>query len=68
MSMGRNLKIRYYGKSCKWWHFFPKENYTNLKEKFDEIMQGKSENSLVNYILKTAKTFQMDLSKEESNS
>jgi len=68
MSMGRNLKIRYYGKSCKWWHFFPKENYTQLKEKFDEIMQGKSENSLVNYILKTAKTFQLDLSKEESNS
>ena len=63
--MGRNLRIRYYGDNCKWWHFFPKERYIQLKTKFDEIMQGKSENPFVNMFIKAAKTFHEDL-KEES--
>ena len=58
---GRNLKIRFYGKRCKWWHFFPKEKYANLKSKFDEIMQGKTENPIVNSLLKSAKSFKEKL-------
>ena len=61
MALGRNLKIRFYGKRCKWWHFFPKEKYANLKSKFDEIMQGKTENPIVNSLLKSAKSFKEKL-------
>jgi len=56
-SFERNMKLRYYGGNCKWWHFTPNERYPALKSKFDEIMSGRSENPLVNYLMKAAKSF-----------
>ena len=51
------MKLRYYGGNCKWWHFTPNERYPALKSKFDQIMSGGSENPLVNYLMKAAKSF-----------
>jgi hypothetical protein len=51
------MKLRYYGGNCKWWYFTPDERYPALKSKFDEIMNGRSENPLVNYLMKAAKSF-----------
>jgi len=46
-SFERNMKLRYHGGNCKWWHFTPDERYPALKSKFEEIINGKSESPLV---------------------
>lgn len=56
-SWERNMKIRYLGHNCKWWHFTPQERYPALKSKFDEIMSGNAESQLVNYVFNAAKKF-----------
>jgi hypothetical protein len=30
----RNIMIRYKGGTCKWWHFFPTEDYAAVRSKF----------------------------------
>jgi len=56
-SIERNLKLRYFGGNCKWWHFTPDERYPALKSKFDEIMNGKTENPIVKYLIDSARSF-----------
>ena len=56
----RNLFIRYKGNNCKWWHFYPSETYADLRVKFQEIMNGKSENPLLQDLIKSAKDFQKE--------
>ena len=47
--------IRYVGGSCKWWHFYPYEDFPSLKEKFEEIMEGRAERGLVTRIINKTK-------------
>lgn len=54
----RNMMIRYHGRNCKWWHFFPDEREPQMKAKFDEIINGQSETGYLNKIISNAKTFQ----------
>ena len=54
------MKIRYKGSNCKWWHFFPHETYSDLKSKFNQIMSGHGESTVVNSILKATRKFQLD--------
>ena len=56
----RNVMIRYHGRGCKWWHFYPDETYKDLKAKFDEIMSGKAEAGVLNSFVKKAKQLQKD--------
>ena len=60
----RNMKLRFHGHNCKWWHFAPRETYSDLKSKFDEIMSNQSENGLMSLFIRAAKTYQNVLHSE----
>ena len=55
----RNLKIRYKGGNCKWWHFYPHETYADLKSKFQEIMKNSNSKNLLNIAMHAAKKIQL---------
>jgi len=55
----RNLFIRYKGKNCKWWHFYPYETYAELRSKFEEIMSGQAENPMLNHLMTKFQNFQL---------
>ena len=56
-SLERNLKLRYFGGNCKWWHFTPEERYPALKSKFDEIMNGEAEKSISKYLIDSVRSY-----------
>ena len=57
----RNIMIRYKGGSCKWWHFYPSEEYPAVRSKFQEILaQGDNENGILSALLKSAKNVQIE--------
>ena len=53
----RNLMIRYYGKQCKWWHFYPDETVADLEAKFKEIMADNAEKDILTNLVGNAKSF-----------
>lgn len=59
MLWSRNLFIRYKGKNCKWWHFYPYETYAELRSKFEEIMSGQAENPMLNHLMTKFQNFQL---------
>ena len=57
----RNIMIRYNGGTCKWWHFFPYEEYPAVRSKFQEILaNGDYEDGILNALLKSAKKVQVE--------
>lgn len=44
--------IKYKGGGCRWWHFYPYEGVKELEEKFQEIMNGKANNNLIDKLIK----------------
>ncbi|XP_023344696.1 uncharacterized protein LOC111713936 isoform X2 [Eurytemora carolleeae] len=50
----RNAMIRFQGKGCKWWHFYPEEGVNELEQKFREIMSSPGDTGLVSTLLKGA--------------
>ena len=42
--------IRFYGGNCKWWHFYPHETVEDMRKRFEEIRDGKSDDGIVNNI------------------
>jgi len=57
----RNVLIRFKGGSCKWWHFYPYEEYATVRSKFHEILAHSDyEDSLLNAFLKSAKEVQRE--------
>ena len=48
----RNAMIKYKGGGCRWWHFYPYEGVKELEDKFQEIMNGKANNNLIDKLIK----------------
>ena len=60
MSWERNMKLRYKGGNCKWWHFYAHERYPEVDAKFKEILSSQPKN-LVNDMMQAARKFQLNV-------
>jgi hypothetical protein len=61
LNLTSTIVFRYRGGTCKWWHFYPNEEYPAVRSKFQEILtNGDNENGIMSALLKSAKKVQIE--------